>query len=154
MKKTILFLCLFVLVNAVSAQTNWTWKQHNLKFSLPAGFKLKKNTANEFQAKGVGVEFDIFVWQDHNVTPEEMKDALIVLADTFIDNISHYGEHDLDDFEGAYVIGDYKGKKTIFFGFIDKKGGTNFFAEVIFDEYDDDALEDAFHIVDSIDRID
>ncbi len=154
MKKTIFLLCFFVVANAVFAQTNWIWKQHNLKFTLPNGFKVKKNTANEFQAKGVGVEFDIFVWQDRNVTASNMKDALIVLADTYIDHVSHYGEHDLDDFEGAYVIGDYKGKKTIFFGFIDKRGGTNFFAEVIFDEDDDDALQDAFHIVDSIDRID
>lgn len=154
MKKTIFILVFFLGVNFVFAQTTWLWKQHNLKFSLPSGFKVKTNTANHFQAKGVGIEFDIFVWQDRKVTANNMKDALVLLADTFIDNISYYGEHDLDDFEGAYVIDDYKGKKTIFFGFIDKRGGTNFFAEVIFDEDDDDALQDAFHIVDSIDRID
>ncbi|MCS6796797.1 MAG: hypothetical protein RMJ97_09170 [Raineya sp.] len=154
MKKNAFVLLFLVLANFAVAQTTWQWKQHNLKFSLPNGFKVKNNTANHFQAKGVGVEFDIFVWQDRKVTAKNMKDALIVLADTYIDHISQYGEHDLDDFEGAYVIGDYQGKKTIFFGFIDKRGGTNFFAEVIFDEDDEDALQDAFHIVDSIDRID
>lgn len=154
MKKVTFISVFFLGLNFAFAQTTWQWKQHNLKFSLPSGFKVKTNTANQFQAKGVGIEFNIFVWQDHKVTANNMKDALVLLADTYIDNISHYGEHDLDDFEGAYVIGDYKGKKTIFFGFIDKRGGTNFFAEVIFDEDDDDALQDAFHIVDSIDRID
>jgi hypothetical protein len=153
MKKITLVMLLVFLAQLTIAQTNWQWKQHNLKFSLPEGFKVKVNDANQFQAKGVGVEFDIFVWQDHDVTANDMKNTLITLADTYIDHVGHYDEHDIDGFEGAYVIGDYKGKKTIFFGFIDKKGGTNFFAEVIFDNDDHEALNEAFHIVDSISRI-
>lgn len=153
MKKASFIIVFFLGFNFAFAQTTWQWKQHNLKFSLPAGFKVKVNDANQFQAKGVGIEFDIFVWQDGKVTAKDMKNTLIALADTYIDHIGHYDEHDIDGFEGAYVVGDYNGKKTIFFGFIDKKGGTNFFAEVIFDEDDHEALDEAFHIVDSISRI-
>jgi len=132
----------------------WVWKSQKLKFSIPATMKVTQNTANEFHAKDEHNEFTIFAWQDRKVTAQDMKNAVYKLADEYLDNLGVVEEHDIDDFEGSYVVGtDKYGHSTVFFGLIDKRGGTNFFVEVIFDSEDEFSIENAFKMVDSIDRL-
>lgn len=133
---------------------DWVWKSQKLKFSIPATMRVVKNVANEFHAKDEHNEFAIYAWQDYKVTAQTMKDAVYAVADESLDNLSGVEEHDIDDFEGAYVIGsDEEGHMVLFFGLIDKQGGTNFFGAVIFDSKDEFSIEQAFKMIDSIDRL-
>jgi len=133
---------------------DWVWKSQKLKFSIPADMKVTKNTANEFFAENEDNEFGIFAWQDHNVTAQDMKNVIYKIADDMLNNLGGVEEHDIDDFEGAYVIGtDNEGHMVAFFGFIDKRGDTNFLAMVSFDSKDDFSIEQAFKIIDTIDRL-
>ncbi|MDX1903629.1 MAG: hypothetical protein SFU27_05670 [Thermonemataceae bacterium] len=131
----------------------WVWKSQKMKFAIPATMKVTTNNANEFHAKDSENEFAMYVWQNVEVTAEEMKTAVYTVADQYMDNLTMADDHDIDDFEGAYVVGDYQGHKTVFFGLIDKRGGTNFFTMIIFNEADDFSVEQALKIIDSIDRL-
>lgn len=155
MKKITLMLLLSIVTIFAHAQRfqQWVWKSQGMQFSIPATMRVAVNNANEFHAKDSDNEFAMYVWQNEDVTADEMKTAVYAIADQYMDNLTAIEEHDIDDFEGAFVVGDYEGHRTVFFGFIDKQGGTNFFAMVIFNEFDDFSIERAIKIIDSIDRL-
>ncbi len=56
----------------VSAQTagwkNWTWKRYRVKFKLPASWRVTKNNAGAFIAKGPNVVMKIGPWRSRSDT--------------------------------------------------------------------------------------
>lgn len=132
------------------AQQTWDWEAYKISLDLPNDFNVVKNTVNEFEAEGDGMEIYMYVFKE-NISLGEMKDATIAAANEMdleewdvVQNIKTRG------FKGKYVAGYLEGDAILLSGLINPDNDTNFFVVITFDDEDDVAEEAAFDILDSI----
>ena len=82
MKKNLFSLTVTIVLfsffgTAAQAQHDYTWDYYKISMTLPADFKVTKNTDTEFDASGEGMELVMDVFADKHVTAEDMKEATI-----------------------------------------------------------------------------
>ncbi|MCU0327151.1 MAG: hypothetical protein MUF45_18275 [Spirosomaceae bacterium] len=75
MKKLLIIFSILSTLDA-SAQKNYVWKQFNIQITVPDDFRVKKNTAKEFEMKGEGMELSMLIHEE-NVAIEDLDDAAI-----------------------------------------------------------------------------
>ena len=66
-----------LLTIAGHAQQSWVWDSYDIAVDLPTDFKLSKNTDNEFEAIGEGMELAMFIFEE-DITLGEMKEARVL----------------------------------------------------------------------------
>lgn len=148
---TVLLTAFFALISiCTQAQQTWNWEAYQVSMDLPDDFKVIKNTNNEFEAEGEGMEIFMYIFES-DITLGEMKDATIEVANEMelgewdaVQNITTRG------FKGKYIAGYLEGEAVLLSGLINPNNTTNFFVVITFDDDDEVAEEDAFKILDSI----
>ncbi len=146
----ILFLGLFA--SQAFAQTTWTWKQHNLSFTLPSSYEAKTNTGEQFTASDGLTDFGIFVFKDASVTKDNIKDHTAEIAESIgLDKLDAAEELDFNGFEGGAISGWKDGNEVLVCGFIDPSSDVNFFVTIKL--YGDVGEDEAIQIVKSIKKI-
>lgn len=153
--KTLFVLSLIVSMSAFTAIVDKTyyWEQYNIEITVPNDFKPVKNTANEFELEGDGMEMYMYIWNQKKVTIDDMDEATIAAAKELkLQEIDEEEAFKNGDFEGYYVEGFKDGDRVMLAGVIDIKSRTNFFIVLTFDDKDAEAEKEALKILESIDH--
>lgn len=155
MKKQSLLAVLFVLATlSANAQQQFVWNQYKIAMTLHDDFKVTKNTDTEFRASGVGMEVYVDVWENKNVSLDNMDEALIAYANSSkMDNLDTAHEVHINGLEGYYIEGERNGDRIMIVGLIDPNSHTNFVVEINFDDTDKNAERDALEIMNSVKRL-
>ena len=132
------------------ADKTYTWEHYKLEITVPDDFKVVKNTDNDFEMKGDGMELTMHVFEK-NIAVEDMDDAVIAGANAMkLEEIDAEQTIEGDGLDGYYVEGLKEGHRVIFAGMIDPKSRTNFFLVIIFADRDKQAEADAEEILESV----
>jgi hypothetical protein len=150
-----LFIALFAIFSLTSFSTlidkTYYWDAYNISFTVPNDFKAVKNTKNELDLVGDGMELYMYVWNQKRVTTEEMHDATISVAKEMkLQEVDEEEPFKNGAFEGYYVEGFKDGDRVMLAGVVDIQSRTNFFIAITFDDKDAEAEETALHILESI----
>ena len=139
----------FTTSNLVAQQT-WDWEAYEVSMDLPNDFKIVKNTDNEFEAEGDGMEIYMYIFES-DISLSEMKDATIEAAvELELEEVDAVQNIKTRGFKGKYVAGLLDGDAVLLCGLINPNNITNFFVVITFADDDEVAEEVAFEIIDSI----
>lgn len=138
---------------SVSAQQEYTWEHYKMSVELPDDFKVVKNTDNEFECDGDGMHLYMYVFDDGDVTLEQMNEATRKLGKDlkFEMKDEHYSV-DHSGFKGEYILGYKDGLQVMLAGLINPKNSTNFFIVILFEDGDHVANEDGLAILNSLEN--
>ena len=147
------FFSLFT-VQTISAQKQYTWDYYKVAIELPDDFKVVKNTDNEFECDGEGMSLYMYVFDDGDVTLDQMNAATRKLGRSlkFEMKDEHY-ELDYNGFKGEYILGYKDGVQVMIAGLINPKNSTNFFIVITFEDGDAQAEHDGVAILKSLENI-
>ena len=149
------FLILLFLTTtfAVQAQQDWDyeWEHHHISFTLAEDFKTVTNTADEYTAKGDGMEFAIFPFADETIDATDIIAYTTAVGKSLkLEQLDDADVLELNGLEGAYIQGYKEGDRIILVGFIDPLSATNFFALITFGDNDAVAEDEAVRMLKSI----
>lgn len=131
------------------------WEQYNIEITVPRDFKIVKNTSNEFEMKGDGMELFMYIWNQKKLTVEDMDEATVELAKELkLQEVDEEEAFKNGDFAGYYVEGFKDGDRVMLAGVVDLKSRTNFFIVITFDDKDEEAEKEALKILENIDHKD
>ncbi|WP_041340970.1 hypothetical protein [Runella slithyformis] len=129
------------------------WDDYNIEITVPSDFKIVKDTKNEFEMKGDGMELFMYIWNQKAISVDDIDDATIAAGKEMkLTEVDDEGKFENDDFAGYYVEGFKDGDRVIFAGVVDLKSRTNFFIAITFDDKDAEAEKEAINILESIDH--
>lgn len=144
----------FLSVQTLSAQKSFEWDYYKVSIELPDDFKVVKNTDNEFECKGDGMDLMMYVFDDGDVTLADMNKATRKLGrDMKFELKDEHYELDYNGFKGEYILGYKDGIQVMVAGLINPKNSTNFFIVIIFEDGDDQAETDGVAILNSLENI-
>lgn len=154
MKKITLLSISFLLLSfATMAQQTWEWSDYGISIDLPDDFEVSKNTHEEFDAEGDGMELMMYVFEE-DITLEELDEATIIAAEEMeLEEVDAVQDITIDGLEGQYIAGYKNGNAVLLVGLLDPDSETNFFVIITFHDEDDIAEDDAMGILESIRRI-
>lgn len=129
------------------------WDDYNIEITVPKDFKITKDTKNEFEMTGDGMELYMYIWNQKAIGVDDIDDATIAAGKEMkLTEVDDEGKFENGDFAGYYVEGFKDGDRIIFAGVVDLKSRTNFFIAITFDDNDDEAEKAAVKILESIDH--
>ena len=156
MKKLLNFILVLVsslTISSLNAQQDWDfeWTQHNIIFTLAEDFKVITNTADEFTAKGDGMDFGIFPFNDNSVDQTDMISYTLAIAKSLnMEQLDDVDVIEMNGLKGSYVEGYKDGQRIVTLGFIDPESATNFFAVITFADNDEVAENEAVRMITSL----
>ncbi|MEO1261882.1 MAG: hypothetical protein AAFZ15_23970 [Bacteroidota bacterium] len=132
------------------AQQTWDWEKYEISLDLPNDFRVVKNTTDEFEAEGEGMEIYMYIFEN-NISLGEMKEATIEAAiEMDLEEWDAVQDINTRGFKGKYIAGYLNGDAILLCGLINPDNITNFFVVITFHDDDEVAEEDAFEILESI----
>ncbi|MFN4147274.1 MAG: hypothetical protein ACK4GN_15725 [Runella sp.] len=127
------------------------WDAYNIEITVPRDFKITKNTKNEFEMAGDGMELFMYIWNQKAITTDDMDEATVAAAKAMqLEEIDEEHAFKNGYFEGYYVEGFKDGDRVMFAGVVDLSSRTNFFIAITFDDNDAEAEKEALKILESI----
>lgn len=150
----ILVLFCFSSLQMLYAQQEYTWEEYGIAFSLADDFKEKVNSMEEFSAEGDGMEISIVPFKDGSIDDNDITTyTMSIAASLNLDNIEDINKIDINGFKGGYAEGVQNGIKIFVMGLIDPNSETNFFVTIVFQDKDENAIEEAINICKSIHKL-
>ena len=149
----ILVLVSSLTLSSLNAQQDWDfeWTHHNIIFTLAEDFKVVTNTAVEFPAKGDGMDFGIFPFNDNSVEQTDMISYTLAIAKSLnMEQLDDVDVIEMNGLKGSYVEGYKDGQRIVTLGFIDPESATNFFAVITFADNDEVAENEAVRMITSL----
>ncbi len=138
---------------SVSAQHEYLWDHYKMSIELPDDFKVVTNTDTEFECDGDGMHLYMYVFEDGDVTVEQMHDATRKLARDLKFEIKDQDYTvDYNGFQGKYVLGYKDGLQVMICGLINPKNATNFFTVIVFEDGDHTAEDEGIKILNSLEN--
>lgn len=150
--KTMLTAVLLVALSSFGfiADKTFVWKKYKLQITVPDDFRVSKNTDNDFEMKGDGMELMMHIFEE-DIAAGDMDEAVIEGANAMkLQEIDAEHQIEGDGLDGYYVEGYKDGHRVMFAGMIDPKSQTNFFLVIIFDDKDKQAEADALEILENV----
>ncbi len=133
-----------------SLNQTFIWDHYKIQVTVPDDFTVIKNTDEEFEMNGDGMELTMELFEQ-NITLDELDEAVKKGADAIkLEALDDEHELDMNGLEGYYVEGMLKGNRVMFAGLMDPQSHTNFFLALTFDDTDKSAEADALRILSSI----
>jgi len=149
---TICLIAFFTFSSFVVDKTYY-WDDYNIEITVPRDFKVTKDTKNEFEMAGEGMELYMYIWNQKKISADDMDEATISVAKELkLQEIDEEEQFKNGDFEGYYVEGFKDGERVMLAGVIDVQSRTNFFIIITFNDNDEVAEKDALKILSSIDH--
>ena len=155
-KKILLLLIVFgvSITNHISAQQEYSWEEYGIGFSLADDFKETVNSMEEFSAVGDGMELSIIPFKDNSIDDSDINAyTMSIAASLKLEKIDDISTIEINGFKGGYAEGVQNGVKIFVMGLIEPNSETNFFVMIVFQENDENAVEEAISICQSIHKI-
>jgi hypothetical protein len=154
MKQLGLFILLTLFTYKMDAQHEYTWEEYGISFSLADDFKETVNNIEEFSATGDGMEMSIIPFKDGSIDDNDITTyTMSVAASLKLDKIEDISTIDINGFKGGYAEGVQDGAKIFIMGLIDPDSETNFFVMIVFQDKDQNAIDEAINICKSIHKL-
>lgn len=149
-----LFLFCFSNLQTIYSQQEYTWEEYGIGFSLADDFKEKVNNIEEFSAEGDGMEISIIPFKDGSIDDNDITTyTMSIAASLKLGKIDDISKIDINGFTGGYAEGVQNGIKIFVMGLIDPDSETNFFITIVFQDKDENAIEEAINICKSIHKL-
>ncbi|HLO43278.1 MAG TPA: hypothetical protein VK175_03025 [Leadbetterella sp.] len=140
-------LCSFVFDNI------YVWDKYKLQITVPDDFRVVKNTDEEFEMKGDGMELAISIFAE-KITMADLEEATVAGAEAIkMTEIDQAHETKINQLEGYYVEGFLDGHRVMFAGLMDPRTKTTLFVAITFADDDENTEEEAFKIINSLKRL-
>ncbi|MBK8701739.1 MAG: hypothetical protein IPN29_20140 [Saprospiraceae bacterium] len=152
MKKLFFAIILFFAMSfsTLSAQQDYVWEYYGLEVTVPDDFEVVKNSDTEFEMKGVGMGFYMYLFEE-DIAVEDMDVAVVDVANSIaMEEIDAAQVIQGSGLDGYYVEGYKEGLRVMLAGMIDPKTQTNFFMLITFYDTDNVAESDALDIIHSV----
>jgi hypothetical protein len=153
MKKTSIFILFLIFTSVLAfAQKTYVWKSFNIQVTVPSDFRVKTNTAKEFDMKGAnGMELSMLIHEE-DVAIDDLDDATVAGAEAMeLQEVDAAHKVKVNEFEGFYVEGFKDGLRVMFACLGNPSSHTNFFIAITFDDDDKTAEKKALNILNSLD---
>ena len=140
------FFTTFLLISfsndSVAQANEWEWNEYGIGFATYSDCKVETNNSEEFSSECDGIYVSIFPWKDDNLTVDDLANEVTGIASEIgYAGISDAEEIELNDFEGAFVVGVQDGVNALIIGLLDPNSATNFYIVIAYgDEHEDDAI--------------
>ena len=153
--KYILFTLLSFLATAtIQAQQEYTWDDYNLGFTLADDFKETKNTDEEFSADGDGMSMSIIPFENDAIDETDITAYTVsIFSELGVNRTDDVSLIELNGFHGGYAEGSKDGERIFIMGLIDPGSATNFFVIITFGDDDQNAVDEAVNICQSIHKL-
>lgn len=152
--KTKLLILLFAFVFCSFTVDNiYVWDKYKLQITVPDDFEVVKNTDEEFEMSGDGMELVISIFAE-KITLADLEEATVAGAEAMkLTEIDQAHETKINQLEGFYVEGFLDDHRVMFAGLMDPRTKTTLFVAITFADDDENAEEEAFKIINSLKRL-
>lgn len=152
--KTKLFLLFFAFAFASFTVDNvYVWDKYKLQITVPDDFEVVKNTDEEFEMSGDGMELAISIFAE-KITMADLEEATVAGAEAIkMTEIDQAHATKINQLEGYYVEGFLDGDRVMFAGLMDLRTKTTLFVAITFADDDENAEDEAFKIINSLKRL-
>ena len=135
----------------LSAQQDLVWDAYNIGFTLADDFVETNNTDEEFSADGDGMSISIVPFSNDEIDETDITAFTIsIFAEMDITRTDDISMIELNGFKGGYAEGSADGARLFVMGLIDPNSATNFFVIITFHDDDQNAVDEAINICQSI----
>jgi hypothetical protein len=144
---------LVLLMSFTFVNHEFIWNYYKISVELPDDFKVVTNTDNEFESVGEGMHLYMYLFDDGDVSLDQMDEATLKLAhDLHFDMKDDEYPLDYNGFKGKYFLGYKDGHQVMLAGIINPKNATNFFVAITFSDGDHVAEKDGVAILNSLEN--
>jgi hypothetical protein len=153
-KITLLFL-LFAMSSYVNTLIYkvYVWEKYKIQVTVPDDFKVTKNTNEDFEMVGVGMNLGMYIFQG-DISMDDLEEATVAGAEAMnLTELDQAHATKINQLEGFYVEGYLDGYRVMFAGLMDKRTKTNLFVTITFADDDENAEDEAFKIINSLKRL-
>jgi hypothetical protein len=131
----------------------YVWEKYKIQITVPDDFKVTKNTSEEFEMEGDGMELAISIFEQ-NISLDDLEEATVAGAEAIkMTEIDQAHATKINQLEGFYVEGFLEGDRVMFAGLLDPRTKTNLFVAITFADDDENAEEEAFKVLNSLKRL-
>ena len=153
MKIKLFGLLVFVTLCSFSLDNIYVWEKYKIQITVPDDFKVTKNTDEDFEMVGEGMELSIGIFEG-SISLDDLEEATIAGAKAFkMTEIDQAHETKINQLEGFFVEGFLDGDRVMFAGLLDPRTKTNIFVAITFADDDNNAEDEAFKILNSLKRL-
>lgn len=153
MKTRLLFVLFAFILTSFTFDKVYVWDKYKLQITVPDDFEVVKNTNEEFEMEGDGMDLAISIFSE-KITMEDLEEATVAGAKAIkMTEIDQAHETKINQLEGYYVEGFLDGSRVMFAGLMDPRTKTTLFLAITFADDDENAEEEAFKIINSFKRL-
>lgn len=153
MKIKLFGLLVFVTLCSFSLDNIYVWEKYKIQITVPDDFKVTKNTDEDFEMVGEGMELSIGIFEG-SISLDDLEEATIAGAKAIkMTEIDQAHETKINQLEGFFVEGFLDGDRVMFAGLLDPRTKTNIFVAITFADDDNNAEDEAFKILNSLKRL-
>ena len=153
MKTKLLFVLFALTLSSFTFDKVYVWDKYKLQITVPDDFEVVKNTNEEFEMEGDGMDLAISIFSE-KITMEDLEEATVAGAKAIkMTEIDQAHETKINQLEGYYVEGFLDGSRVMFAGLMDPRTKTTLFVAITFADDDENAEEEAFKIINSFKRL-
>jgi hypothetical protein len=153
MKTKLLFVLIALTLSSFTFDKVYVWDKYKLQITVPDDFEVVKNTNEEFEMEGDGMDLAISIFSE-KITMEDLEEATVAGAKAIkMTEIDQAHETKINQLEGYYVEGFLDGSRVMFAGLMDARTKTTLFVAITFADDDENAEEEAFKIINSFKRL-
>ncbi|MCP9761585.1 hypothetical protein [Lacihabitans soyangensis] len=153
MKTKLLFVLTALTLCSFTFDKVYVWDKYKLQITVPDDFEVVKNTNEEFEMEGDGMDLAISIFSE-KITMEDLEEATVAGAKAIkMTEIDQAHETKINQLEGYYVEGFLDGSRVMFAGLMDPRTKTTLFVAITFADDDENAEEEAFKIINSFKRL-
>ncbi|MBP7273693.1 MAG: hypothetical protein KA974_07615 [Saprospiraceae bacterium] len=122
---------------------DYEWEHYCITVTFPEDFKASKNTADEFEAIGDGMEFALYPFNDQSISEDDIAAYTVGIAESVqLQEVDDANAIALNGLKGACVEEYKDGSRVFLSGLIDTNSATNFFALITFGDATDNVAQD------------
>lgn len=153
MKTKLLFLLFAFASSSFTVDNIYVWDKYKLQITVPDDFEVVKNTDEEFEMSGDGMELAISIFAE-KITLADLEEATVAGAEAMkLTEIDQAHETKINQLDGFYVEGYLEGHRVMFAGLMDQRTKTTLFVAITFADDDENAETEAFKIINSLKRL-
>lgn len=153
MKTKLLILFFAFAFSSFTVDNIYVWDKYKLQITVPDDFEVVKNTDEEFEMSGDGMELAISIFAE-KITMADLEEATVAGAEAMkLTEIDQAHETKINQLEGFYVEGFLDGHRVMFAGLMDPRTKTTLFVAITFADDDENAETEAFKIINSLKRL-
>jgi hypothetical protein len=153
MKTKLLILFFAFAFTSFTVDDVYVWEKYRLQITVPDDFEVVKNTDEEFEMEGDGMDLTISIFAE-KITLADLEEATIAGAEAIkMTEIDQAHATKINQLDGFYVEGYLDDHRVMFAGLMDQRTKTTLFVAITFADDDKNAEDEAFKIINSLKRL-